>query len=62
MDAVGNGDRISRTDFYAVSAGNTFPDTDRRFPFCHGKTPFVFSLLYREKKIESVTKSLTDNS
>jgi len=62
MDAAWNSDCVSWTDFYAASAGNAFPDADSRFLFCHGKTPFVFSLLYREKKIESVTKSLTDNS
>lgn len=57
MNAIRDGDCVSGTDFYAASAGNAFLDTDSRFSFSHGKTPFVFSLVYRGKMIYSVIKS-----
>ena len=64
MDALGNGDCISWTNFYAASAGNTFLDTDNCFSSCHDKAPFCFlSIIQGEEELfgDEVTQMADDH-
>ena len=52
MDAPGNGDGFSWTYLDTAPAGDTFPDTDNRFSFCHGKAPFLFLFIIQGSRRE----------